>query len=191
MRPATNPRSAGAKARADERRALRAQLTDPAPVMDAAAAFLAVRPRSIEETRRRLAKLGYPAPLVEQVVARLIEMGYLDDREFARRWVESRDRSRPRGEIALRRELALKGVAREAIDEVLGERAASAGPLADDAADRVAAAALLERRRPALEREPDPRRRRQKAYALLARNGFDPETCAAVAPMIATETADR
>ena len=29
----------------------------------------------------------------------------------------------------------------------------------------------------ALDREPVPQKRRQKAYALLARNGFDPDTC--------------
>ena len=44
-------------------------------------------------------------------------------------------------------------------------------------ADRIAALAVLARRRVALEREPDPQKRRQRAYALLARNGFDPETC--------------
>ena len=38
--------------------------------------------------------------------------GYLDDAAFARTWVESRDRARPRGESALRRELTLKGMAR-------------------------------------------------------------------------------
>jgi hypothetical protein len=32
---------------------------------------------------------------------------------------------------------------------------------------------LLERQRRTLEREPDARRRRQKAYGLLARHGFD------------------
>jgi len=36
---------------------------------------------------------------------------------------------------------------------------------------------LLERRLAALLREADPRRRRQKAYVLLARHGFDPDTC--------------
>ncbi|HWH23810.1 MAG TPA: RecX family transcriptional regulator, partial [Candidatus Limnocylindria bacterium] len=88
-----------------QRRAARAELTDPAPVMDAAAAFVAVRPRSVAETGRRLRHLGYPAALVEQVVGRLVEMDYLDDEAFARAWVESRDRARPRGENALRREL--------------------------------------------------------------------------------------
>jgi regulatory protein len=120
-----------------------------------------------------LRHLGYPQPLVDGVVERLTEMNYLDDVAFARAWVESRDRARPRGETALRRELGLKGVARSVIDEVLAERHDAAD---GDDPNAAAAAALLERRRAAIEREPDPVKRRQKAYALLARNGFDPET---------------
>lgn len=144
--------------------------------MEAAAAFLAVRPRSVAETARRLRHLGYPHRLVDEVVDRLLEMGYLDDAAFARAWVESRDTARPRGESALRRELAVKGVPRETVDAVLSERAD--GPGTDHAdADVGAARRLLERRRNSLERERDPRRRRQKAYALLARNGFDPHVC--------------
>lgn len=154
----------------------RAALTETGPVMEAAAGFLAVRPRSVAETRRRLRHLGYPQTLADEVVARLVEMRYLDDAVFARAWVESRDRARPRGEAALRRELTLRGVARDIIDEVLHERVGS-DPDADP--NRAAAGALLERRRNALEREPDLARRRHKAYALLARNGFDPETCRA------------
>lgn len=141
--------------------------------MDAAAVFLGVRARSVAETSRRLLKLGYPAPLVDDVITKLVELSYLDDEGFARAWVESRDRSRPRGENALRRELALKGVPREIVDEVLVGRSADSGRDADGDAAR----ALLERRRAALDRVPDPVKRRQRAYALLARNGFDPETC--------------
>lgn len=161
---------------ADSQRKLRenrSALTDPAPVMDAAATFLGVRPRSVDETRRRLRHLGYPHALVDAVVERLIEMNYLNDPEFARTWVESRDRARPRGEAALRRELALKGIARPVIDDALAQRLMGTG--GEDPNAR-AATALLERRRTALKRESDPIKRRQKAYALLARNGFDPET---------------
>jgi hypothetical protein len=45
---------------------------------------------------------------------------------------------------------------------------------------------LLAKHARALARVADPRQRRQRAYALLARNGFDPETCreAAAAAMI-------
>jgi regulatory protein len=168
----STPESVAAK------RAERAQLTESGPVMEAAAAFLSVRPRSVAETTRRLRHLGYPEGLVEDVVARLVEVGYLDDAQFARTWVESRDRARPRGEIALRRELALKGIARDTVDEVMAHR-----EQATDGRDTdlEGALRLLERRRSALEREPDARKRLQKAYALLARNGFDPETCRAAA----------
>lgn len=163
--------------------------------MESAAAFLAVRPRSVAETRRRLRQLGYGAEVVEEVLGRMLELEFLDDASFARAWVESRDRARPRGEMALRRELALKGIDRALVDEVLGERgatrsgrgergAARAGhaetaEAVGASADEAAARRLIERRMPALLREADPRRRRQKAYALLARNGFDPETCRA------------
>lgn len=166
------------------RREARAAISDPGPVMEAAAAFLATRPRSITETTRRLRHLGYPHALVEEVVTRLAEVGYLDDKVFARTWVESRDRARPRGDSALRRELAQKGVTRQVVDEILGERLDAAG---DADPSLAAATALLERKRAALTREPDERKRRQKAYALLARNGFDPETCRTVSASVTNE----
>jgi regulatory protein len=40
-----------------------------------------------------------------------------------------------------------------------------------------AATRLLARRARTLQREDDPRRRHQKAYALLARYGFTPDVC--------------
>ena len=105
-----------------ERREARARVEDPAEVLDAAARFLETRPRSAAEVRRRLASMGYRTQLVEDAVRRMTELGYLDDEAFARAWVASRDRARPRGGHALRRELQLKGVERDVIDEVLSER---------------------------------------------------------------------
>jgi regulatory protein len=180
----TNPRRPAAKRQ--ERVEARATIDDPDVVMNAAAAFLAVRPRSVEETRRRLRHLGYPHTLVDGVVDRLVEMHYLDDGAFARWWIDSRDRGRPRGENALRRELALKGVPRDVVDEALAERSDAAARVAGDA-DEQAARRLLERRRDSLEREPDPRRRRQKAYALLARSGFDPGVAGDISREFAAE----
>jgi regulatory protein len=170
-----NPR---ARKSYDERRSERAAVDDPAVVLEAAARFLEARSRSVAEVRRRLGRAGYRAELVDGAIARLTELGMLDDATFGRAWVESRDRARPRGEIALRRELGLKGVDRAIVDELLEERRdqASAGPDADGA-DLVAARRLLVRNERALARVTDPRQRRQRAYALLARNGFDPETC--------------
>ena len=174
-----------------EKRERRAAVDDPAVVLEAAARFLEVRSRSVSEVRRRLGGAGYRTDLVEGAIARMTELGMLDDEVFARAWVESRDRARPRGERAIREELRLKGIDRETVDVVLGERrdrAGEPGSAADDgedvapaSADRTAAERLLAKNARALARVADPRKRRQRAYALLARHGFDPETCRDVA----------
>jgi regulatory protein len=159
-----------------ERREQRAAVDDPAVVLEAAARFLEARSRSVAEVRRRLTRAGYRADLIEGAIERLGDLGMLDDEAFGRAWVESRDRVRPRGEIALRRELALKGVDRSIVDGLLEERREAADPEAGST-DLVAARRLLAKGARALARVADPRQRRQRAYALLARNGFDPETC--------------
>jgi regulatory protein len=167
-----------------ERRAERAAVDDPQVVLEAAARFLEARSRSVTEVRRRLTQAGYRPELVDGATARLLELGVLDDEAFSRFWVESRDRARPRGERAIRAELRTKGIDRATVDLVLDERRETATELADEDApspDRLAAERLIERHARALARVVDPRRRRQRAYALLARNGFDPEVCATVA----------
>ncbi len=176
-----------------ERREQRAAVEDPAVVLEAAARFLEARSRSVAEVRRRLTSAGYRPDLVDGAIERMTELGMLDDEAFARAWVESRDRARPRGERAIREELRLKGIDRATMDVVLAERrdgasASNADGAGDEAAlgaERDAADRLLAKNARALARVADPRQRRQRAYALLARNGFDPETCreAAVALM--------
>jgi regulatory protein len=173
-----------------ERRERRAEIDDPAVVLEAAARFLEVRARSVLEVRRRLGQSGYRSDLVEAAIKRMTELGMLDDATFARTWIESRDRARPRGEIALRRELALKGVDRAVVDELLEERRDEGSTTSDGGADLAAAERLLARHERALGRETDPRSRRRRAYALLARNGFDPETCAAAAARLTAPDAD-
>jgi len=170
----------------------RAAIDDPAVVLEAAARFLEARPRSVAEVRRRLGRAGYRSELVAGAIVRLSELGMLDDEAFGRAWIESRDRARPRGEIALRRELALKGVERAIVDEVLDERREAATDDDGPGPDGVAAHHLLERNARSLARVADPRQRRQRAYALLARNGFDPETCreASAAFVASIERAD-
>lgn len=184
-----------------EARARRATIEDPETVLAAAARLLESRQRTVHEIRDHLARAGYRPDLAEAAVARLVVLGYLDDEAFARAWVASRDRAHPRGERALRMEMGRKGVPRDVVDAVLAERS-DAGTTAaregkasasrsdrtgDDgsgttpSADEAAAARLLERRRSSLERIQDPGERRRRAYALLARAGFDPETAATAA----------
>ncbi len=183
-----------------ERRERRAAIDDPAVVLEAAARFLEARSRSVGEVRRRLTGAGYRAELVEGAIERMTELGMLDDETFARAWVESRDRARPRGERAIREELRLKGVDRASIDLVLSERREAVEVVDPDGAapddlggrspDRIAAERLVAKNRRSLERVVDIRQRRQRAYALLARNGFDSEVCREVAAMV-VDQADR
>jgi regulatory protein len=172
----------GRRASFTERRERRAAIDDPAVVLEAAARFLEPRARSVAEVRRRLGGAGYQGDLVEGAITRMLELGMLDDEAFARAWVESRDHARPRGERAIRQELGLKGVDRSTVDLVLGDRREAAAGMPSDegvtvSPDQAAAERLLARNARSLARVVDPRKRRQRAYALLARNGFEPEIC--------------
>ncbi len=180
----------GRRATFAERRERHAEIDDPNVVLEAAARFLEPRARSVAEVRRRLTGAGYRVALVEGAITRMLELGMLDDEVFARAWVESRDRARPRGERAIRQELGLKGVDRTTVDLVLAERReAAAGMPADDdgpasSPDEAAAQRLIARNARSLGRVADPRQRRQRAYALLARNGFDADVCRTVAASV-------
>ena len=70
----------------------------------AALRFLAPRPRSRAEVRRRLLqprrnRAKPPAEVVDRVLERLAEKHLLDDREFAGYWVEQRERFRDRKSV--------------------------------------------------------------------------------------------
>ena len=167
----------------EARRAEHAEVSDPSLVLEAALRFLEARQRSAVEVRRRLLLRGYRADLVDSTLDRLVELGILDDAAFAQAWVESRDRARPRGERALRAELRRKGIDRQVVDDVLESREA-----AEPDADSAAARRVLERHANTLARVVDPRARRQRAYALLARSGFDSDTAVEAIAQVAETT---
>ena len=103
----------------------------------AALRFLAPRPRSRAEVRRRLLRPRPKHPptdpvAVEHVLDRLAADGYLDDHDFASFWVENRERFSPRGARALAAELRQRGVDRATVEAATqpdrdGERALEAG----------------------------------------------------------------
>jgi regulatory protein len=129
---------------------------------EAALVFLSYRPRSEKEVRDRLRRGGFEQDAIEHAIARLHEWRYLDDADFARRWVENRSTHRPRGRRLLQQELRHKGIdgeiARDAIDDA-------------DLDEIGAAEALARRRLPAYAGdEPAAIRRRLGAY--LARRGY-------------------
>ena len=85
---------------------------------EAALAFLTRRIRSESEVRRRLGS-QYSASVVEQVVQWLKIQGFVDDAVLATEWRQQRERSRPKGEAMIRRELMGQGIDRQVVDQAL------------------------------------------------------------------------
>ena len=91
-------------------------------VFQRAAKLLAAKQRSVEELRERLLEgRGATKPLVEEVIARLSEYGYLDDAKFAQNYASLRLRERPIGRRRLQRDLWLKKVDKQTAEAALDE----------------------------------------------------------------------
>lgn len=97
--------------------------------------LLSYRPRSTQEIRQALADKDISALVIDDAIDQLQALGYLDDRAFARFWVENRTSFKPRGAHALRYELRQKGVSDTVIETVITETEAFDE---DDAAYRAA-----------------------------------------------------
>jgi regulatory protein len=110
----------GAEVGEEDARELRAD-SERVRARESALRLLAVRARSRSELADRLARKGLEPGVVSEVLDGLEEVGLIDDRAFARLWVDERLRLRPVGPRRLVHELSEKGVTREVIDEVVAE----------------------------------------------------------------------
>ena len=136
---------------------------DPRPRAVAARAFdaLASRAHTVKQMRTRLTRAGFEADVVTEAVARLLELGYLNDGRYADAWVATRREHRLHGEVRLRHDLAQRGVAPETISLAI----------VDDGEELTRARAAIERRvgsLAGLDREAFSRR----LGSFLARRGF-------------------
>lgn len=129
--------------------------------------YVARRARTVAEVRRKLREKDHPEPAIDAAVARLKELGYLDDADYAREYVASRFHSKGYGPLRLRQELKRRGVDRHQIEDAM--------TLLDDEAVLEAARKHAHKRWPRLSGEDDPRRRRQKLAGYLRRRGFSYE----------------
>ena len=68
-------------------------------------------------------KEGFDVSLVEPVLARLVERGYVDDERFAKLWIENRSTRKGISQKKLRLELQSKGISQDIIDTCLSEGA--------------------------------------------------------------------
>jgi regulatory protein len=88
--------------------------------MQRAAKLLAAKPRSVAELRERLLEKRWTnEEIVDAVLARLGEYGYLNDERFAFGYASFQVRQKSVGRQRLQRALALKKVDRETADEAI------------------------------------------------------------------------
>lgn len=129
--------------------------------------LLGRRARSEHELEDRLGAAGFDQDVVAAAIARLRELRLVDDRDFARRWVEERSERRSLGPAALRAELRAKGVDDETIDAALDglgvDEAARATELAARLVRRVAGKPL--------------RAQAASLWQTLRRKGYSAEAC--------------
>jgi regulatory protein len=131
--------------------------------------YLAYKPRTEEEVRRKLRREDVPSMVIDDVVARLYELEYLDDEAYAHDYAHNRFASKKYGPVRIRRELEERGVDRHVADAAVDDLFAEVNATA-------AAWSHAEKRWPRLAGEDDPRRRRQKMYRYLRRRGFSSDT---------------
>jgi regulatory protein len=122
------------------------------------------RDRTEGELRALLADKRAEPGAIEQVVAELLEGGYVDDASYAQRFADDRRRLDGWGAERIERRLRSLGVAAEHIAAAIGEQPAEA--------ELAAAVGLLERRFP---RPPESIRERDRALGALVRKGYDLE----------------
>ena len=122
------------------------------------------RMRSRWELLRILKRKGIREEIADPVLDRLIEVGLVDDEAFARTFVASRQRTRPRGPRGLNADLRQRGIAPEVIGRVLEELRETEDPV--ETARRAVAGKLK-----SLSQKPQAEAR-QKAEQFLLRRGF-------------------
>jgi len=81
--------------------------------------FLARRDRTVVQVERYLISKGASPIQVSQTIRRLYDLSYLNDFDYARRWVDNRLASRPMGQERLKAELQAKGIAEALADQVI------------------------------------------------------------------------
>jgi len=87
--------------------------------LDRALRFLSYRPRSEKEIMDFLVRKQAGEETSKMVMARLKDLGMVDDKAFSAWWLEQRKTFRPKGKRLLVMELKRKGVNREIVDQLL------------------------------------------------------------------------
>ena len=123
--------------------------------------YLSFRNRSVKEVYDYLIRKNFIDETINPVLKRLVDMKFLNDEEFARSWIESRQKYKGKSKYILKNELRVKGVNREIFEPLLTEAI-------DDL--ETARIAFNKKKRTLIKLAPE--EFKKKISAFLARKGF-------------------
>ena len=134
--------------------------------MNRAVKLLAAKSRSVGELRERLLEKAWTNDaIVDNVIAKLLEYGYLDDERFATDLAVSKLRQRPQGKRSLQQKLSRKKLDRETLDNAIAT-----------AFEKIPESDLIDTaiaKRLRLKGRPETREDKKKFLDHLLRQGFD------------------
>ena len=142
--------------------------------------LLAIRSRSIKEIKEKLKKKGFEESLIIEVIDYLERLDYLNDRQFASAWVNSRISTKPVGLLKLRYELKDKGIDNKIIEEVLSK-------LKENYNEYEVACDLAKKRMKKLSKI-DSLKAKRRIFNYLLRRGFSYELVCEVMGLVETES---
>ncbi len=93
--------------------------SDEEKALNYALRLLSIKPRSAGELKEKLIKKGFTESSSDKVLNKVEKLGYINDEEFARLWVEERVRLKNYGKIRIKNELVAKKIDRETIEKAL------------------------------------------------------------------------
>lgn len=131
--------------------------------LDRAVGYLAARACSTHEIEQKLLRSGYRPSTVEMVIYKLQRENLLDDADFARQWVESRQHHKL-GRSRIAQELRRKGVSQEEAEDALS--------VIDEEDQLAGAVALAEKAAARIKPGEDIRKVSSRIAGMLARRGY-------------------
>ncbi len=144
-------------------------------LVNSALRFVSYRPRSEKELTDFLSKKLVKwkvsgSVLIQKVIKRMQELGYVDDSKFVSWWIDQRSEFRPKGKRLLTLELLRKGIPRQTIEEAFSGRSVET-PFneLEGAQKAIKKKLVLWARLPTIEYK-------KKLYTFLAQRGFSSDT---------------
>ncbi|TNE49063.1 MAG: recombinase RecX [Deltaproteobacteria bacterium] len=145
--------------------------------------YIAYKARTEHEVFTKLRSNGFEEEIVESVIARFRDLGYINDEQYAQQYAKSRLNNKGHGPRRIQNDLRRRGVSSSHISDAIDN-------LSDNESQIEIAYTLAEKRWARLAKESNPLKRRKKLQDFLVRRGFDFDTIRAVVDRVRKESND-